>query len=264
LYSDYRSRKCSFWLGHSPDHKEWALAAIPWSEEDPDGCIFTYAYYSACKAILIDPLKMQEDVIFRILFLINNETEKTNSITSKKINEIFKAVPFSEYLPAQTYLPELSKDWLHMPVELNVSFELSEGSCAPPSIFREYNRNSLKEALEVLYGPRHDGLLIYYFLVVHKVIPFLGWDVDWPLSRRGKEPPFRREKVQGASPDEYHPDQSIMTVYQSLHSRSLWGAAPFYGQPGIRLRVGGRSQEEAIANWHQCAKALRKMKPARK
>ena len=262
LYSDYRSRKCTFWLGKSSNHKEWALAAIPGSIDQSEG-LHLETIYSACTAILVDPPKLQEDAIFKILFLIHSKFKKALWITENTVNEIFGAVVFNEYLPAQNYLPELPKDWLPLPVELCVSFELSENACAPPFIFRDCRRNSLKEALEVLYGPRHDGLLICYALVVRKVTPFLAWNVDWPLSRRGKEAPFKRRKVQGTFPWEYHADQTILAVYQWAPLRGFELSPDYFAQPTIRLIVGGKSQEEAISNWHKCAKALRKMKPSR-
>jgi hypothetical protein len=256
LYSDYRSKGCEFWLGSSPDHKEWALAANP-LDRDLDNEFLQ----STCTAILVDPPKVQEDVIFKILFLIGNDIKKAHWITENRIQEIFNTVPFTQYLCAETYLPELPKEWLHLPVELSVDFDMSEGACVTPWLFREYRRNSLKEVLEVSYGPRHDGLLIFYHLVVREVIPLLAWDVDWPLSRRGKDAPYKREKVQGALPWEYHPDQSILTIYQWLPIRSWKMAPPYFGQPVVRLRVGGRTREEAVVNWHQCARALRKLKP---
>ena len=263
LYSDYRNAKCSFWLGNSSNHKEWALAAIPWGKDFEEG-LRIETLYSACTVILIDPPKIQEDVIFRILFLIYSEFNKSNWVTATKIKEIFKAVSFHKYLNAQAYLPELPQEWLHLPVKLNVSFDLSEGFWAPPYIFREYKRNSLKDAVEVLYGPRLDGLLIYYFLVVPKMIPLLAWNVDWPLSRRGKDLPYKREKVQGNFPWEYEPDQTLLTLYQWAPLRGFALSHDPFVAPVTRLIVGGRTQEEAISNWHQCAKALRKFKPRTK
>ncbi len=40
-------------------------------------------------------------------------------------------------------------------------------------------------------------------------------------------------------------------------SDRIW-SIPYFGEPIVRLRVGGRTQEEAISNWHRCAKTLRK------
>jgi len=96
--------------------------------------------------------------------------------------------------------------------------------------------------------------------MVRDAIPFLGWDVDWPLSRQGKEPPYRRKKVQGVLPWDYQPDQTLLSVRQSARRCSRYGI-PYYDEPVVRLKVGGRNEEEVISNWHQCAKALRKLRP---
>jgi hypothetical protein len=114
--------------------------------------------------------------------------------------------------------------------------------------------------LRVICGPRHDGILITYTLAAREVIPLLNWDIDWPLTRRGTAAPERRGKVQGDLPWETETDQSLFSIYQHVPSMGFWGAPSYYGKPVVRLRVGGRSQEEAISNWYQCARALRTMK----
>ena len=55
-------------------------------------------------------------------------------------------------------------------------------------------------------------------------------------------------------------DQSLLSIYQHVPGAGFWGAPSYYGKPVVRLRVGGRSQEEAISNWYQCARSLRTMK----
>ncbi len=259
-YSDYWGVEYDFVLGCSEDKSSWGLAALPWGRDESfDGNAETLR--SACTAILVDPPSVREDSILMILFRVFNEVRRTGRISVQQTDEILASVPFREYLPARSYLPELPESWLSLPVELCVGFSLSEGACLYASIFKEYSRASLKDALEMLCSPRIDGIMIQYDLVVRDVIPFLAWDVDWPLSRRGKEAPCKREKVQGVLPWEYHADQTVLSVYQWLPIRNIWAGIPYYGEPVVRLKVGGRSQQEAISNWHRCAKALRKLRP---
>ena len=251
-----------FYIGSSNDKTKWVLAALPWNLNEKDESTSAVIKASHCSAILVDPPLVREESIRKILFNIFLEIRKNKYISTKRIDEILNSVPFNEYLPAQSYLPELPEIWRQLPAELCVDFMLSDDACLYESIWEEYSRDSLKDALKVVCGPRDDGLLIGYQLVVRDVIPFLAWDVDWPLSRRGKRPPYKREKVQGVFPWEYHADQTILSVYQEVQSRSLWTEVPYYGKPVVKLRVGGRNQQEAISNWHQCAKVLRPLKPS--
>ncbi len=109
-----------------------------------------------------------------------DEINKSGWISDKTINEILGAVIFKEHLSARQYLPELPEAWLDLPVELCAGFELSENACLYPAVFEEYSRDTLEEAMRVLYAPRQEGLLAGYSLVVRDVIPFLARDVDWP------------------------------------------------------------------------------------
>lgn len=251
LYVDFwDNASYDFSLGYSQDKSRWTLSAVSWyRKECDDGKIDR----STCTAVLVDPPHVREESILMILFRIFNEIRKTGQISVQKIDEIVGSVRFKEYLPAGSYLPELPENWLHLPVELDVGFSLCEEACLYSSIFKEYRRDSFRDVLKMLCGPRHSGIMIHHNLVVRDAIPFLGWDVDWPLSRQGKESPYKRKKVQGVLPWDYQPDQTLLSAYQSAQS--------YYDQPVVRLKVGGRNQREAISNWHRCAKALRKLKP---
>ena len=122
-----------------------------------------------------------------------------------------------------------------------------------------YVRNSVEDALRVLCGPRVEGILIAYTLNVRQVVPLLRWDMDWPLSRRGREVPVKRQLAQGAAPWDFETDRSVLTLYQAFPGRGQWNP-PYFGQPVVRLRVGGRTAEEAVANWYTCALALRRLR----
>jgi len=264
IHTIWQSAYADFYLGSSQDNKEWTLAMIPWGESgDDDGS--RSIPLSSCRAVLVDPTKpQQDDVIFKILLLVYDALKTSPRISMEKMQEIITSVPFTKYYAAGTYLPDLPEDWRNLPVELCVTIELSDEACFTPDLLREFRRATFTDALAVLYGPRVEGITIGYKLVVQDVIPFLPWDVDWPLSRRGNDVPYKRSKLEGTLPWKEYPDQALLTVYQYLPSKSIWRFGPlFYGQPSVRLSVGGRSQEAAVSNWHRCAKALRKIKSAR-
>ena len=264
IHSIWQSAHADFYLGSSADNTEWTLAMIPWGKSGDDDGSFSIPI-SSCKAILVDPPRpQQDDVIFKILLLVYDSLKASPWIGVERVQEIINSVPFTEYHTAETYIPHLPEEWRHLPVDLCVTIELSDEACFTPDLLKEFRRTTFTDALAVLYGPRVEGITIGYKLVVQDVIPFLPWDVDWSLSRRGKEAPYKQSKVEGTLPWKEYPDQALLTVYQYLPSQSIWRFGPlFYGQPSIRLSVGGRSQEEAISNWHRCAKALRKIKSAR-
>jgi hypothetical protein len=243
-----------FWLGASRNGSTWVLAAVPFG--DYEG----FDPAEAAVAALLDPPKQNEDTITEILLRIYIAGKEVDRLNKSTIDEILTEVPFPEYLPVESHLPEAPQNWLQLPAEFVVNFTLSEGACVGGCTFNEYSRDSLEDVLRVVCGPRHDGILIAYTLAVREVIPLLNWDVDWPLARRGTAAPERREKVQGMLPWETEADQSLLSIYQHVSGTGFWMAPPYYSKPVVRLRVGGRSQDEAISNWYQCAHALRTMK----
>jgi len=157
-------------------------------------------------------------------------------------------------------LPEAPREWHDLPVELYVSFDLSDVGCLTQGLFDDYQRDNVEDALKVLFDKRVDCILIGYGLAVRGAIPFVGWDVDWPLSRRSIDAPRRREKVQGDYPTELKSSSVLLYVYQYMPSYNFACTPPAYGEPSVRLQIAGRTSEEAIANYHKCAKALRRIK----
>jgi hypothetical protein len=243
-----------FWLGSSHDGKTWLLAVVPFGDYDD------FDPAESAVAALLDPPKRNSDTIAEILLRIYIARQNSDRLSEAVIDEILTAVQFPEFRSVGGYLPEAPRDWLHLPGELVVGFTLSEHAFVNGHTYDTYSRDSIEAALRVVCGPRHDGLLIGYTFATREVIPLLQWDIDWPLARRGKSEPTRREKVQGDLPWESETDQSLFTLYQHVPGTGFWCAPPYYSKPVVRLRVGGRSQDEAIANWHQCARALRKVK----
>lgn len=178
------------------------------------------------------------------------------------IDEIARDIPFRTYRTVRELLPGAPREWLDLPAEIEVQISISEGVSIGRETFDEFRRDSLEEALHLLYGGRHPGLLLHYTVAARGVVPLLGWDADWPLLRRGRDAPSRRDKVQGDVPWEYDSDPSLFSVFQHVQDVGLLQAPCYWAEPVVRLRAGGRSPEEAIANWQTCAQALRSMKRA--
>ncbi len=143
---------------------------------------------------------------------------------------------------------------------MSVDLDLSEDISVSSDIVAEFSRDTLLEAIRTLYEPRHWGLLFSYSLVVLGALPLLEWDVDWPLARRGGDGPTRRGKVQGDLPWEYEANCALLTIYQWAPSIGSAWAPHHCAKPVIRLRVGGRTPNEAVSNWLTSAKALRRLR----
>lgn len=245
-------------VGSSRDGRVWALALTrkdrlhdDSSELRPDEIV----------AFLVDPPKRQFDAIAEALFRVHIACSANLPLRIEAREDILCAVQFQGYKRVSTFLPEAPADWLELPAELCVSFELSEGAAVGESKFREYSRDSLEEALRVLLRGRQWGILIAYTLAVREVVPFIPWEVDWPLARKGETVPSKRERTQGVLPWESENDPSLLSIYQSVRRIGM-GTPHCFDEPVLRLRAGGRTPEEAESNWHRCAKALRGLKRA--
>jgi hypothetical protein len=237
----------TYWLGATENAQIWFLAAAR-GELDPE---------SDSIIAVSEPLSQDIGYISALLFNALAVVQQESTLSSEAAAEILANVQPPEYRPAGEYLPELPEAWFSLPCELVVGFTLSEGAHVSRADFKEYRRDSLADAMKVVKGKRHDGILIRYLLQTRGVVPFLLWDVDWPLARKGKEPAKERQKVQGAMPWEAEADTTLLEVYQHVHTRDPWAIGPpYFGEAAIWLRVGGRTPEEANENWDQCAKTL--------
>lgn len=245
-----------FLLGSSRTGDLWIFAAFPFNGLDSAG----FSLEDAHLAALIDPPKRDAEVIAEVLLRVHRARMSGDEREEPLYEEILREVPFPVYRELKHLLPEAPPEWHDLPVELFVNFELSEGGCITRGLFEEYKRDSLEDALNVLFEPRVDFMLIGYGLAARGAVPLLAWDVEWPLSRRGKEAPTRREKRQGPYPWQYEASPVLLYVRQYIRSSNMYGTPPAFGEPSIRLRVGGRSPEHAVSNHQQCAKGLRRIK----
>ncbi len=260
------------WLGSSRDGHVWVLTTTEMApltlelapEKDqgrntPDSRPSEKPGWRKAHAILVDPPEREDDTIGEILFRVH-VAQLRNEADATTIENILRAARFPAYRPIGSYLPEAPPEWRDLPAELVVSIDLSDGACITGGTHAEYSRDSLEDALRMVCGPRVMGYLLGYSLVLRKVLPHLRWNVDSCLSRRGKERPYRRGHIQKAVPWEREPDPTVICLYQSLAPTGRALAPPFSGPPRVRLRVGGRSEDHAEANWQQCARTLRKMR----
>lgn len=247
----------TFWLGSSKDCKLWAMFVnkTPFEEEDN-----TRIAPQKIVAWLTDPPENNSKVIGNILFDTYTKLLKGKKLNAQLIQKIIKSHPFPEYQKVLEFLPEAPKDWLELPVEITVEFELSEGACLYKAIWEEYQRDSFKDVVATLFGPRLDGLLLGYSLRVRGLIPLMPYEIDWPLARRGKETPYKRSKVQGEVPWKEEANTALLVLYQSLPSSGFFCAPSYFAKPTVRLCVAGSDAENAITNWYRIAKILRKLK----
>ena len=95
-------------------------------------------------------------------------------------------------------------------------------------------------------------------------LPLTPYEVDWPLSRRGKEDPIRRDKTQGDLPWEEETSTALVVLHQHVSRCVGWMGAPsFFAEPVVRLTVAGRDEAKAISNWQMIAKELRRFRQVR-
>jgi hypothetical protein len=240
----------NFWIGFSVESRRWILATTKDKLVPERDALLT----------LQDAQTADTNYVAEVLLRALAATERDGNLSEDAARAILEEVPLPQYRRASDYLPELPKEWHDLPCELVVAFSLSDGAHVGRDTFKHYQRDTLSDALGVLRNGRHDGILIRYQLQTRGVVPFLFWDSDSPLARRGKDEPRERQKVQKGVPWEVDADPTILELYQHLTSDDPWSAGPpYFGEPTIWLRVGGRTKEEADDNWTRCAKALRQL-----
>ena len=248
------------YLWSSPNGQVWAFAAVdskrnlehePSSDDLKPGQV---------EFMLFDPPVQSESTIRELFFRLHLARIEEENFGPERADEIAAATAFPNYRTVADQLPGAPEGWLDLKVGLGHGFELSEGAYISEETWDAYTCDSLEDALRNLVAPRACGILVKYALWTPDVIPLLQWNLDWPLSRRGDAAPAKRGAVQGDLPWEEDADRGLLTVYQWAPCvGSAW--TPHYDmKPMLRLSVGGRTQEDAEANWHCCAKALRRIK----
>lgn len=260
LLPDRCAEEHDHWLGSSGDGQVWGMgiaSSAPLGRM-PRG-IKVHQSSGAIVAFLVEPPKREPDTIARILFRVH-AANMVEPSSDDQIESILRSTPFPNYLKVRSYLPNAPADWLDWPAELAVGFGLSEDVCLTPRLYEEFKRATLWDALRVVCGPREEGLLVGYSLAAREIVPLLRWNVDWPLARQGTALPFRRQPVQRDVPWEQRADLRLLTVYQQVGTSARTWAPLYFDRPTVRLLVGGRTRDDAVSNWHRCARALRRLR----
>jgi len=157
---------------------------------------------------------------------------------------------------AGVLFPGIPARWANLPTEIVLRFRLTERGGVTGSMFEEYRRDTAISALDALVNCRLKYVMLTYAFTVRGATPMLAWDLDAPLTRLGRNEPHRRAKAYGG----YSWDDSLLEVYQYSRPVGFVGSPGCCSDPSIRLRVGGRTPQEAVENWATCAKELRCLK----
>lgn len=182
-----------------------------------------------------------------------------------------RAPEFSSQLSSARLLPGLPAEWASWPVSIEVAFTLTPNTCVYEELYREFHADNLEQALSLLFADRNGSAFVHYRFHGDGVIPAYEWYVSWPLARQGKAPYegryigsaltfqclerglARRSFVEGPAPWDRNPDDTIFEIWNE--PTNVYGSRHTF-----MLRVGGRTSETAIANWHKCAIAIRKFR----
>lgn len=252
------SDEVHLWLGHSSDYSVWTLAVVPWNTKgDADDDLWSF-----CHAVLTDPPRRREQAIVEVLLLASERTVRASGIPKRELRARIASVEFTEYKTAGSYLPCLP-EWMHdIPATLELAIGISMGASVSSSWTGQYEVDSIAEAMEIVAKPRLDGVEFAYVLLAQDVVPLLTWDFDCALVREhymcGSEK--RKVTVQGSLPWDNEPNREIMRLYQKARTVAIGMGCygpDYYGPVATRLRMGGRSSEEARDAYRSCAKELR-------
>ena len=166
---------------------------------------------------------------------------------------------------ASDYFVGCPDSWASLPSKIVLSYSLSEGRGVTRDFFSYFERDSFAEVVKTLYADRYDGCLLAYSLICSDKVPFLAWNIDSSFSKLINEKYYRRRKGCHSYPqsvgEEFDSNHYLLTLYQYLPGIGFSGLPPVYGNPTVRLRVAGRSKNEAYANWVSCAQFLKKLRP---
>jgi hypothetical protein len=232
--------------------KSGDIYALRISENNKENDVFTKNVF----ALLIDPPKKNLAVIQDILLTVRKKYLINKNIDDFEINNFLDSIIFPSYLSGNEILEGLPEDWVNFPIDFDLSIRLSENVLFNKNMYEQYRVNSFEAIIENIFSERIDGYLLSYSLVAKEVTPLLIWDVDWPLLRAGKNFPIKRDMLEGSLPSQYVNNNNLLTIYQSI-KKNPRGNPYFYGEPTVRLRVGGISEKIAIKNWYKCSKAIK-------
>lgn len=232
-----------FFLGWSDDHGLWLLWAV--ATDDPIG----RPRPEHLVAWLTDPPEKNLQAITDGLVELFRKSRKQHWVTADDIQATLESLDFS--IPTvESLLPGAPERWWALPARFEVTFELSEGCGVDRETFLAWERQDADSIIATLAEGRRDGMLLIYTLVTENVVPMEPYEVDWSLLRRGQNPP----QAKGGEDA-----QRLCCIYQHVDRRVGFGATlPVFDPAVIRLRVAGRTPDDAIQNWYAIASPLRR------
>ena len=212
-------------------------------------------------AVLTDPNTTDECEIVRLLM------DAYTDAGGRGVTSVFELGRFElrhnvKICTVSELFPDAPEGWLQWDATVEVAFNLVEHTCVSSSLFDEWRHDTFLDAARTVFSTDHVQLFPVYSLVVARgVAPHLGWQVTWPLVRRGKSAPVQRAFTQqGPAPWVESVNTTIAVLEQSPKGANAWG--PGYGWQGsvVRLTVGGRTPQDAVDNWYKFAIPLRKLR----
>ncbi len=149
--------------------------------------------------------------------------------------------------------PEMPAEWQRWPCLITVGFTLTPVTCVYDALFKEYQRDSCEQAATTLFDKDNREIFVHYSVRADGFVPAFEWYVSWPILRKGDDDGLtRRESIQGPAPWECYPDDTLCEVWN--RPNGVYGFTQTY-----MLRAGGRTREEAVANWKQSVVPFRRL-----
>jgi hypothetical protein len=138
-------------------------------------------------------------------------------------------------------LPTRPASWMGWRVAMEPNYWLTEYNGVGQDFFDFYTVHTFDEAVTKLFDERKAAPVGYRCYALD-VTPAFQWYAEWPLLRRSKHGGFvQRQARQGTAPWEFHPDDTLFEVWRRPEPMGFsWT---------YMLRVGGRTQQEAMENW---------------
>jgi len=210
--------------------------------------------------LLIDSPVRDRCAISELLFRMHLARRENGRLGRGRIAEIVAAMGFPGRRTVPDFLPGAPESWCDLRVRLTHRFDRSEEQYITEELWNAYRSDSLEDALGKVFAGTETGVLVDYELSTTDVVPPLEWTVDWPLLRRGEDPPERRGRLPESLPWPIQISPVLLRLYQLPLPSDCRAPFGHYRNPTVRLQVGGRTAEEAVANWRRCAGILRRAK----
>jgi hypothetical protein len=252
-----RTLKWDYLLGNSRNGRTWVLFAeeIKFTGDETDGVA-----PENLVAWLENPPKRSSETIGEILHAAHESLLAGVRLDDAAFQSIIDSYPFPTFKTVSEYIPVAPEEWGNLPAEIEVAIGLSDGAGVNRESYEEYGTDSIEKAVSQVKSPRVPGYLFHYRLIVKGVTPLCPYEVDWPLSRRGKQAPYKKEKIQSQVPWDMITSSRLVSIYQDARYVSSTCSLAYFDEPTVRLVVAGRSPENAISNWVSIAKYLRSIR----